>query len=85
MKKYDEYIAFLLIGDEFDVSKKLRNLSKQWGMDDLYTTCIYIATKFQEYDKDKNYKPQYESLVWFLREYEKQINEYIDDGTEFEL
>lgn len=83
---YDDYITFLLIGDNFAISKTLREMAGEFGMDEIYNACQYIATKFEEYDKDKyNYYSQYESLERFLKEYDKEIKYYIYWGTEFKI
>lgn len=88
MKKqnYDEYVVFVLGTDNFDICKKIRNKAIEFGMDGLYEICIYLATKFEEYDKDKyNTWSQYESLEHFLNEYEKEINNYLDKGIKFDI
>lgn len=88
MKPYDDYIVFVLGTDNFNFSQKLRNMY-DLGMDELYGICVYIAQKFEEYDNytiDMKYNiPQYENLCNFLHEYEKQIDDYLIDKTEFEI
>lgn len=88
MKTYDDYIVFVLGTDNFNFSQKLRNMY-DLGMDELYGICIYIAQKFDEYDNytiDMGYNiPQYENLCRFLHKYEKQIDDYLIDYTEFEI
>lgn len=88
MKKqnYDEYIVFILGTDNFDICKKIRDKAIEFGMDGLYEICIYLATKFEKYDKDKyNTWSQYESLRRFLKEYEKEINDYLNNEIGFDI
>lgn len=83
---YDEYIVFVLGCDNFKVCEKIRTLAKEWGADSLYEDCVYLAQKFNLYDSDKyNYLSQYESLCKFLQEYENEIDEYLENGTKFEI
>ena len=83
---YDDYITFLLIGDNFAISKTLREMASEFGMDEIYNACQYIATKFEEYDKDKyNYYSQYESLERFLKEYDIEIRNYLENSEKFTL
>lgn len=88
MKTYDDYIVFVLGADDFDLSQKLRN-RYDLGMDELYGICVYIAQKFEEYDNytiDMGHNiSQYDNLRRFLRKYEKQIDDYLIDYTEFEI
>ena len=88
MKNYDDYIVFVLGTDNFNFSQKLRNMY-DLGMDELYGVCVYIAQKFEEYDNytiDMGHNiSQYENLCRFLHDYEKQIDDYLIDYTEFEI
>lgn len=88
MKKqnFDHYIVFILGSDNFEVCKKIREIANEWGMNGIYEDCIYIAKKFNEYDKNKyNYYSQYESLSKFLNDYDKEINDYLDKGIKFNI
>lgn len=82
------YIKFLLIGDEFDISRLLRDKAKYVGMDTLYSAdCDYIARGFNLYDTlSGNYKTMsmYDSLVKFLTLYDKPITDVLTD-IEIEL
>lgn len=88
MKKqnFENYIVFILGTDNFEICKKIREIASREGMDNIYENCIYIAKKFNEYDKNKyNYYSQYESLRRFLNDYNKEINEYLDKGIKFNM
>lgn len=82
----ETYITFLLIGDKFKVSKLLREKCGEWGMDEMFDVCVYIAKKFIQYD-DHNYETMslYDSFDNFLYDHDKEIVEYIENGTEFEI
>lgn len=85
---YDDYIIFLLSTDNFDISKKIRDMinTGEYGMNEIFEYCQYIARKFEKYDEDKyNYLSQYESFSNFLKEYDIEINNYLDYGTEFKI
>ena len=77
------YIKFLLIGDEFDVSLMLRDKSKEVGMDTIYTVqCDYIARAFNSYDflaENDKHMSMYDSLVEFLTKYDDLIKNYINN------
>lgn len=83
-----EYIKFLLIGDEFDISRLLRSKAKYVGMDTVYSAdCDYIARAFNLYDSlSGNYKTMsmYDSLVKFLTLYDSPITDVLTD-IEIEL
>lgn len=83
-----DYIKFLLIGDEFDVSRLLREKASHYGMDTIYSNdCDYIARAFNLYDAlSGNYKTMsmYDSLVKFLTTYNSVLQEIIDE-IEIEL
>lgn len=81
------YINFLLIGDSFQISQKLRNKASDWGMDVLYDSCNNIAKAFCIYDQCEenwNYMSEYESLENFLREYEPILECYLN-GEDIDL
>lgn len=74
------YVKFLLIGDTFPVSHKLRNM-RDWGMDELYDVCDTIAKVFNYYDeqsKNSEHYSLYDSLEKFLKEYNEDILLYIN-------
>ena len=78
------YVKFLLIGDTFYVSYKLRNM-RDWGMDDLYNVCNTIAKAFCYYDEHSRnieHYSLYDSLEKFLKEYAKDILEYIEGAID---
>lgn len=78
------YVKFLLIGDTFYVSYKLRNM-RDWGMDELYNVCDTIAKAFCYYDeqsKNIEHYSLYDSLEKFLKEYNEDILLYIDGGID---
>ena len=83
-----EYVKFLLIGDEFDISRLLREKARHYGMDTLYSDdCDYIARAFNLYDAlSGNYKTMsmYDSLVKFLTTYNSVLQEIIGE-IEIEL
>lgn len=83
---YDDYIVFLLGADTFTISHKIRELAREFGMDGIFEDCVYIAQKFNEYDKLKyNLYSQYESFERFLEEYDAEINNYLEEGIKFEI
>lgn len=83
-KKYDDYIVFLLGTDSHPVCEEIREIASEFGIDDIYEDCVYVAKKFNIYDKD-NYDTmsQYDSFLKFLDEYHKQIITYFRIGTKF--
>lgn len=86
IKKYDDYVVFLLGMEDFDISKHIREIANEWSSDSVYDDCIYIAKKFEIYDKDKyDTISQYDSLRHFLDEYNKEIMDYLDMRIGFEL
>lgn len=78
-----EYVKFLLIGDEFDISRLLREKARYYGMDTIYSNdCDYIARAFNLYDAlSGNYKTMsmYDSLVKFLTLYASVLQEFIGE------
>lgn len=78
------YIIFLLGSDDFKISKAIRDYAKQnCDMHSTYTLAEQIASKFLEYDKIYyNNLSMYDSLENFLQEYEKQILDFIENGTD---
>lgn len=81
-----EYIVFLLGTDNFKISNKIRELGREWGMNTIFEDCCYIADRFLQYDKrNEDYMSEYESLCMFLEEYAQQIEDFLDDGTAFEI
>jgi len=78
------YIIFLLGTDDFKISKAIRDYAKQnCDMYATYTLAEQIASKFLEYDKIcYNNLSMYDSLENFLQEYEKQILDFIENGTD---
>ena len=81
-----EYIVFLLGTDNFNISWKVQATGKDWGMFQAYESCCYIADKFLQYDKrNEDIMSEYESLCNFLEEYEDEIYEFLDNGTNFEI
>ena len=78
------YIIFLLGSDDFKISKAIRDYAKQnCDMNATYTLAEQIANKFLEYDKIYyNNLSMYDSLENFLQEYEKQILDFIENGTD---
>lgn len=83
-----EYIKFLLIGDEFNISLLLRDKAKYCGMDTVYSDdCDYIARAFNLYDAlSGNYKTisMYDSLNKFLELYDDVLKDVVND-IEIEL
>jgi len=81
------YIAFLLGIDNFFISHKIRDLNEEFAIPiELFEDCMFIAKKFLEYDK-RNYNTmgEYESLEYFLQDYENEIVEYLENRTNFEI
>lgn len=83
--EYDNYIVFLLGCDEFDVCQKIRRMCGEWGADSLYNDCVYIAKKFEEYDREHTNYTQYDNFCAFIFEYKKEINSYLDYGNVFDV
>lgn len=84
--KYDSYILFLLGADNFKISKHIRELGAEFGMDFAFAKCEYIASKFEKYDADKQKTLcQYDSFEKFLKYYEKEIFNFVDYGKEFNI
>lgn len=84
---FDNYIVFLLGSDNFEVCELLRNSMSEWGADGVYEMCIYIATKFKEYDnlRDISNLSLYDSFSNFLQEYDYSIKNYIRKGISFDV
>lgn len=78
-----DYLKFLLIGDEFNISQLLRDKARYCGMDTLYSDdCDYIARGFNLYDElSGNYEtmPMYDSLNKFLELYDEVLRDVIND------
>ena len=89
MKEYtyrESYATFLLIGDQFPISKTIRELSVFEGMDTMFDDCMYIAKRFAEYDTQySDTYSLYESFEKFLAEYEEEIMDFLIHGTAFEI
>ena len=81
------YIAFILGTDEFKISKILREKAKQESdIYSIYNYASYIAKTYLEYDKKYcTNLSMYESLEKFLQEYEKQILDFIENGTDIDF
>lgn len=86
-QKRISYIAFLLGIDNFYISHKIRDLNEEFAVPiELFEDCTYIAKKFLEYDKKYfNTMSEYDSLAYFLKEYENEIVEYLENRTNFEI
>lgn len=85
-KDFDNYIVFLLGTDNFEISKEIRHLAEEFGMDGIYEDCVYIAQQFEKYDKNNyNTTSQYESLEKFLATYDTEIKEFLHNRTKFEI
>lgn len=81
------YIAFLLATDNFNVSRDIKwYIEEKYDMQAIYDDCMFIAGKFLEYDK-RNYNTlsQYDSLVNFTLEYEKEIINYFTSNEDFKI
>lgn len=77
-----EYIAFVLIGDNFDISHILREQCCYYGMDGMFEICHSIAQAFVCYDVyTGNYDTMstYDSLSEFLNNCDDAIKSFIDD------
>lgn len=75
------YIKFILVGDNFDISKLLREKAEDWGMDILYDFCDIIARAFVNYDtlgECWHTHSEYDSLTHFLTEYDAEIKRMIN-------
>lgn len=71
MEMYDNYVVFLLIGDSFSISEKLRAKADAYGMDGLYSICLAIAEDFNKSEQNKqNWLGLYTALEQFLSEKE---------------
>lgn len=82
------YIAFLLGTDNFEICKFIRETAKDFGeIDKIYDDCISIASKFAKYDKkNQDIMSEYESFEHFLRDYDKEIRDFINgDINDFEV
>ena len=89
MKEYtyrESYATFLLIGDQFPISKTIRELSVFEGMDTMFDDCMYIAKRFAEYDTQySDTYSLYESFEKFLAEYEEEIMDFLIHSTAFDI
>ena len=78
------YISFLLGADDFVVSKKIRELAKEYGTDTMFESCEFIVKQFLVYDKrNENIMGEYESFTKFLDEYTPKIMEFLEQGKAF--
>ena len=84
-RDYDDYIVFLLGADNFETSKLIRQLAGTFGMDTLFDNCVYIAKRFETYDKERSYTSKYINLQDFLDIYNDEIRNYLLNGTRFEV
>lgn len=82
---YDNYIVFLLGADNFDVCKKIRSMCEEFGMDEMYDACVYIAQMFQKYDDANWDKPQYDNFAHFLNQYNKEIDIFLIENIKFNV
>lgn len=81
------YLKFLLIGDNFDVSELLRHKASDWGMDVLYDACTHIVVAGIYYDELNEYyntMSEYDSFCKFLDAYDVPIRQYIG-GEDIDL
>ena len=89
MKEYtyiESYATFLLIGDQFPISKTIRELSVFEGMGTMFDDCMYIAKRFAEYDTQySDTYSLYASFEKFLAEYEAEIMDFLIHGTAFDI
>ena len=83
--EYDNYIVFLLGCDEFGICQKIRDLCHEYGVDSMYDDCIYVAKKFEEYDRKHQDNARYENFFDFLKIYEKELNDFLYDGIGFDV
>ena len=77
-----EYIAFVLIGDNFDISHILREQCCYYGMDGMFEICHSIAQAFVWYDVYmENYEimSTYASLTEFLNNCDDAIKSFINN------
>ena len=82
----ESYATFLLIGDQFPISKTIRELSVFEGMDTMFDDCMYIAKRFAEYDTQySDTYSLYESFEKFLAEYEEEIMDFLIHSTAFDI
>ena len=81
------YIAFLLGTDNFDICDFIRAKALEFGaIDMIYDDCISIAKKFVKYDKkNQEIMGEYESFEHFLRDYDKEIRDFISNYIDFEV
>lgn len=81
------YIVFLLGTDNFDICKKIREQGKsKCDMFDMFEKCNYIASRFCEYDKrNADTMGEYESFTHFLQDYNNEINNFVENDTDFEI
>lgn len=81
------YITFLLGADNFEICKFIRETAKDFGeIDKIYDDCNTIAHKFAEYDKkNQEIMGEYESFEHFLRDYDKEIRDFILNDIDFEV
>lgn len=84
-KNQINYITFILGADDFEICNKLRKLPTTLGIgiDELYDLTNVIATAFAIYDtthKTSAYMSEYDSLTNFLKDYENEIENFIE-GT----
>lgn len=86
MLPYDDYIVFLLGSDRFEICNTIRDMADEFGIDTMYTRCIYLAIKFQKYDqRNVNTQSQYDSFCEFLVAYEKEIIDYLENDVRFDI
>ena len=82
----ESYATFLLIGDQFPISKTIRELSVFEGMDTMFDDCMYIAKRFAEYDTQySDTYSLYENFEKFLAEYEEEIMDFLIHSTAFDI
>ena len=78
----ETYITFLLIGDNFEISKLLREKCRDWGMNEMFEDCLYIARRFVEYDeRNLETMSMYDSFERFIAEYDAEIRAFIEDNN----
>lgn len=77
-----EYIAFVLIGDNFDISHILRENCEYYGMDGIFEICYSIAQAFVWYDVymgNCEIMSTYSSLTEFLNNCDDAIKSFINN------
>ena len=77
-----EYIAFCLIGDNFDISHILRENCSYYGMDGMFDICLSIAQAFVWYDVyvgNYDIMSTYDSLTEFLHNCDDAIKSFINN------